>query len=388
MALRWSDLVGTVQGYLRLGTGSGVRLKNSGGNLSVRNAGDSADAALTASQVNVSGDDLVLNSDAAGSGADRTLTLRRPSTGMTAAAVITFPSATGTLALAGAAGAKTVADVTGTTYTLDAADVGKILRFTNSAGCTITCPNSLSVGFFCEFFQAGAGAITFSAGSGATVNSHTGRLTSAGQYTGGAISVVANSGGSAAAYILAGTMAYPPFFRPKGSSFIAYTTTTPIFNDTGRWSVAGRRYSQWLTVKRRARLAKAVVETEHDCDGVRIGLYASDADGQPTGTLIAESSEMSSAANTANIWSPSSLYLDPGIYVIQTVIQTSGSIRGFYDQSGGVRANITSGPFAEEFYESASYGAFPSSPSDWSDPSTFNYDGTVLRVAVQFEDIG
>lgn len=93
----WKDIIGTTAGYLRLGTGSGVRLKNASGSLSVRNAGDSADAAVTASQVNVSGDDLVLNSDAAGSGADRTLTLRRPSTGMSAAAVVTMPASTSTV---------------------------------------------------------------------------------------------------------------------------------------------------------------------------------------------------------------------------------------------------------------------------------------------------
>lgn len=39
---KWSDLLGTTAGYLRLGTSTGVRLKNSSGTLLVRNAGDSA----------------------------------------------------------------------------------------------------------------------------------------------------------------------------------------------------------------------------------------------------------------------------------------------------------------------------------------------------------
>lgn len=45
MALKWSNLAGTLLGYIRLGLG-GVRLKNDSGSLSVRNAGDSADAVI------------------------------------------------------------------------------------------------------------------------------------------------------------------------------------------------------------------------------------------------------------------------------------------------------------------------------------------------------
>jgi microcystin-dependent protein len=45
MAAKWSNLAGTLLGYIRLGL-SGVRLKNSSGSLSVRNAADSADAVV------------------------------------------------------------------------------------------------------------------------------------------------------------------------------------------------------------------------------------------------------------------------------------------------------------------------------------------------------
>lgn len=92
---RWDNLIGTVSSYLRIGL-SGVRLKNSSANLLVRNAADSADAEVTASKVNVSGNDLVLNSDAAGSDADWLYTLRVPSSGMTAAVVLTLPVDDGT----------------------------------------------------------------------------------------------------------------------------------------------------------------------------------------------------------------------------------------------------------------------------------------------------
>lgn len=90
------DIIGILGGNLQWGIG-GPRIKRNGTALEVRNAADNALAALvasalTAAGVNVTGDDLVLNSDAAGSGADRTMTLRRPSTGMANNLTIVFPS--------------------------------------------------------------------------------------------------------------------------------------------------------------------------------------------------------------------------------------------------------------------------------------------------------
>lgn len=96
MAVQWiSDLAGTALSYFRIGL-SGVRLKNSSGNLLVRNPGDSADAEVTASKVKVSGDLMELNSDAAAAGADWKYTLQRPTSGMTAAVTLTFPPNDGT----------------------------------------------------------------------------------------------------------------------------------------------------------------------------------------------------------------------------------------------------------------------------------------------------
>lgn len=92
----YSDIVGTVLGFFRIGGTSGVTLKNSTGNLVVRNAADAADAALTASKVSVSGDVVDINSDAAGAGADWKYTLQRPATGMTAAVTLTLPPDDGT----------------------------------------------------------------------------------------------------------------------------------------------------------------------------------------------------------------------------------------------------------------------------------------------------
>lgn len=91
----WSKLIGTQTGQFILGL-TGVRLKNSTGNLSVRNNADAADAQVTASQYNASGDTgLVINSDSAGSGADWRIGIARPTSGMTADWTLTLPTDAG-----------------------------------------------------------------------------------------------------------------------------------------------------------------------------------------------------------------------------------------------------------------------------------------------------
>lgn len=92
----FSDLIGTTKAYFKIGGTAGVRLKNSSGALLVRNTGDSADAAVTTSKVNVSGDVIDINSDAAGAAADWKYTIQRPAAGMTAAVTLTLPVDDGT----------------------------------------------------------------------------------------------------------------------------------------------------------------------------------------------------------------------------------------------------------------------------------------------------
>jgi hypothetical protein len=89
------DALGTSKAYFKLGI-AGVRLTNNSGNLDVKNAAGNADAAITASAVNVSGETLTLNSDAAASGADWKITLNRPASGMTANVDLTLPVDDGT----------------------------------------------------------------------------------------------------------------------------------------------------------------------------------------------------------------------------------------------------------------------------------------------------
>ena len=87
----WRDLFGTVLDYLRIGY-AGPRLKNASGTLEIRNAADAAYAAIKASLVSATGEDIELNADAAGSGADWKMTFRRPSTGMTHDLVVVWPA--------------------------------------------------------------------------------------------------------------------------------------------------------------------------------------------------------------------------------------------------------------------------------------------------------
>jgi hypothetical protein len=103
----WTDLVGTVSGYVRLGL-TGVRLKNDAGNLVLRDPADSTDANLTAGRVNISGNALELNSDAIGGGDDWKMTLNRPVSGMTSDVALTLPVGAGT------AGYALLTDGTGT----------------------------------------------------------------------------------------------------------------------------------------------------------------------------------------------------------------------------------------------------------------------------------
>lgn len=92
MAL-WSDLKGTTSSLFKI---SSIFLKQISGGLAVRDTNDSADAEITASKVNVSGNTLVINSDAAASGSDYSITVSRPTSGMSANYTLTMPVDDGT----------------------------------------------------------------------------------------------------------------------------------------------------------------------------------------------------------------------------------------------------------------------------------------------------
>lgn len=95
----------------------------------------------------------------------------------------------------------------GTTYTVQANDNGKVIELSNAGSITVTVPNNLLVGFSCVFVQVLGGQVTFAADTGATQRQRQGFTKTAGQWAMVSMYVRANSGGSAAEYVLAGDMA-------------------------------------------------------------------------------------------------------------------------------------------------------------------------------------
>jgi hypothetical protein len=82
--------------------------------------------------------------------------------------------------------ANTVTTQSGTSYTAVLADADTYIQFTNGSAISFTIPPNSSVAFsvgtVIEVEQAGAGALSFVAGSGVTLNSRSSDLTLAGQY--------------------------------------------------------------------------------------------------------------------------------------------------------------------------------------------------------------
>lgn len=93
--MRFLDLRGILGTILQFGI-NGLQLKSASGKIRARNAADDADAPLVGSVIAASGDSLVLNEDAAGSGADWIMTISRPATGMSQALTFVMPANYGT----------------------------------------------------------------------------------------------------------------------------------------------------------------------------------------------------------------------------------------------------------------------------------------------------
>jgi hypothetical protein len=98
-------------------------------------------------------------------------------------------------------------DQTATSYTFAASDVGKQITLTNSAAITATLPNNLPKGWNCLVWQGGAGQVTFTAGSGATLVNRQSKTKTAGQYAMVSLMVMSNSIGTSAVYALGGDAA-------------------------------------------------------------------------------------------------------------------------------------------------------------------------------------
>jgi hypothetical protein len=92
---------------------------------------------------------------------------------------------------------------TGTSYTLLASDLGKIVKFESSSAVTVTLPTGLGQGFTATVIQYGAGQITFSvSGYSSTLYNRQSHTKTAGRYA-----VVSLISCHADLYILAGDTA-------------------------------------------------------------------------------------------------------------------------------------------------------------------------------------
>jgi hypothetical protein len=91
----------------------------------------------------------------------------------------------------------------GTTYTIQSSDNGKIVEFT--AAVTVTLPNTLPAGFSCAIMQSGTGAVTIATIGGATLNNARLHTKLFGQWAMATLYVRSNNAGlNAAFWVLSG----------------------------------------------------------------------------------------------------------------------------------------------------------------------------------------
>jgi hypothetical protein len=93
-------------------------------------------------------------------------------------------------------------DQTGTTYTVQSTDNGKVVVLDNGTGVVVTVDASLGKGFNCSFVQKGAGQVSFTGAVGVTINNRQSHTKINGQY--GVASIVAYA---ADTFVLAGDTA-------------------------------------------------------------------------------------------------------------------------------------------------------------------------------------
>lgn len=96
---------------------------------------------------------------------------------------------------------------TGTTYTVLSTDSGKVIDHANGSAITTTLPNNMPVGWCCTYTQSGAGQVTFSPASGASLRNADGHTKIASQWGEVSLYVRSNAGGYAAEYVMAGKTA-------------------------------------------------------------------------------------------------------------------------------------------------------------------------------------
>jgi hypothetical protein len=89
-------------------------------------------------------------------------------------------------------------------FTLTGNYSGRVIQSTAGSDIVITAPANLPTGFSCMIEQGGAGAVTVTAGTGATVVNRSSFVKTAGQYAVCGLYVRENASGISAAYLFYG----------------------------------------------------------------------------------------------------------------------------------------------------------------------------------------
>ena len=89
-------------------------------------------------------------------------------------------------------------------YTLLSSDTGRIIEINSATGKSVTLPNNFTPGFCCTVIQSGAGQVTFSPASGATLVNADSQDKAAGQWAMCTLYVTTNAGGTSAKWVLGG----------------------------------------------------------------------------------------------------------------------------------------------------------------------------------------
>ncbi len=137
--------------------------------------------ATTSAAVTTTGTDININNTASHWNANQLTGRNIASTAPADGQVLTWDATLSTWKPA-VFGVFPVVTVAGASYTLSAADHGKILDFTSNSAISLTVPSTLAAGFQVSITQAGTGQITIAGSGGMSVNNRWGGTTTSGRW--------------------------------------------------------------------------------------------------------------------------------------------------------------------------------------------------------------